>query len=51
MTGQHTTEIGYGAVAAVLIAVALASLKAFFPEFFDDVLGMAKDLFLGVFKK
>ncbi|MCY7735050.1 MULTISPECIES: hypothetical protein [Bacillus] len=51
MISQHTTEIGYGAIAAVLIAVALASLKVFFPEFFDDVLGMAKDMFLGVFKK
>ncbi|WP_342467253.1 hypothetical protein [Bacillus sp. FSL W8-0502] len=51
MTGQHTTEIGYGAVAAVLIAVVLTSLKVFFPEFFDDVLGMAKDMFLGAFKK
>ena len=51
MTGQHLTEIGYGAIAAVLIAVALTSLKVFFPEFFDDSLSMAKDMFLGFFKK
>ncbi|MBU8576644.1 hypothetical protein NST39_03270 [Bacillus sp. FSL W8-0645] len=51
MTGQHTTEIGYGAVAAVLIGVALVVLKGFFPEFFEDALGMAKDMFLGFFKK